>query len=159
MNTRRRFIEILPLAGLSLLTACSDKAAPPAPAPAPSPAPSPAPAAEPASAQAAAAPASTPAATAATTPATTPARTPAPAATASWPLVNPAEPAAVTLGYVTVASQADAAKYPKYAAGQACANCALYGGKAGDAAAPCPLYAGRLVSAKGWCSAYAKKVA
>jgi len=134
MNTRRRFIEILPLAGLSLLGACSDKAAPAAsPAPAPSAAPAPAPAPQ-------------------------PVESPAPAAAgAAQAAVDPAEPTAVALGYVADASQVDKAKYTAYATGQACANCALYTGKAGDASGPCPLFAGRQVSAKGWCSAYAKK--
>ena len=52
---------------------------------------------------------------------------------------------------------ADKAKYPKYADGQKCANCQLFGGKAGDASGPCPLYAGKLVAAEGWCSAYTSK--
>jgi len=69
------------------------------------------------------------------------------------------DPQAVALGYVADATKADKAKYPKYAAPQACANCQLYGGKAGDATGPCPLFGGKQVAAKGWCSAYAKKAA
>jgi hypothetical protein len=146
MNTRRRFIEILPIASLAplaLMAACSDKApAPAAPAPAPAPtaaAPTPAPAPAPAPAEAAA-------------PTT-------PSANANLPMVDPKDTASVALGYVAEASQADVAKYPKFAASQACSNCALFGGKSGDAAGPCPLFAGKQVSAKGWCSAYAKKAA
>jgi hypothetical protein len=67
------------------------------------------------------------------------------------------EPVAASLGYVADASRADTAKYKTYAAGQSCAACALYAGKAGDAAGPCPIFGGRQVAAKGWCSAYAKK--
>ncbi len=67
------------------------------------------------------------------------------------------DPQAVALGYVSDATKADAKKYPKYAAGQACGTCALYQGKPGDATGACPLFAGKLVSAKGWCSAWAKK--
>jgi hypothetical protein len=127
--TRRRFIEVIPLAGAaSWLVACSDKA----PAPAPMVAPAPAPLAD-------AAPAS-------------PA---APATTAT--LVDEKEPAAVALGYVAVASRADTTRFKNYAAGQACSNCALYGGKPGDATGPCPLFAGRLVAGPGWCSGYVKK--
>ena len=132
MTTRRRFIEIIPLAGVGLLAACSDKA-PPATAPAPAPvaqAPTPAPA-----------PAAPAAAAANTTP------------------VDPAEPTAMALGYVSDATKADSAKFKTYTAGQACSNCALFGGKAGDASGPCPLFAGRAVNAKGWCSGYAKKAA
>lgn len=64
---------------------------------------------------------------------------------------------AKALGYVADATKADKVKFPKYAAGQTCTNCALYQGKAGDASGPCPLFAGKQVAAKGWCSAYAKK--
>ena len=64
---------------------------------------------------------------------------------------------ALALGYVADATRTDAKKYPKYAAGQNCANCALYQGKAGDTAGACPLFAGKQVASKGWCSAWAKK--
>ena len=151
MNTRRRFIEILPLASiapLALMAACSDKTAAPAAAPAPAaPAPvSATPVPAPAAAPAAPAVAEAPAAPAATT-----------STAGSLPSVDPKDAASVALGYAAEASQTDVAKYPKYAAGQACGNCALFGGKAGDAAGACPLFAGKQVSAKGWCSAYAKK--
>jgi hypothetical protein len=63
----------------------------------------------------------------------------------------------VAQGYKADATKADKAKFPKYAAGQACSGCALYQGKAADAAGPCPLFAGKTVSAKGWCNAWAKK--
>ena len=71
--------------------------------------------------------------------------------------LDPKDPQATALGYVTDATKADKAKFPKYAAGQTCGNCTLYQGKAGDASGPCPLFAGKTVAAKGWCSAYAKK--
>ena len=64
---------------------------------------------------------------------------------------------AVALGYVADGTKTDAKKYPKYAAGQICTNCALYQGKASDAWGACPLFAGKQVAGKGWCSAYAKK--
>jgi hypothetical protein len=73
------------------------------------------------------------------------------------PMVAENDPAAVGLGYKADATKVDKAKYPKYAAGQACANCALYQGAAGSAAGGCPLFAGKQVAAKGWCNAYAKK--
>ena len=139
MTTRRRFIEIVPLAGLTLLAACSDKPAPPAiPSPAPSPAPSPTPSPPPA-------PSAAPVAQ-------------APAAAATTP-VDPAEPAAMALGYVIDATKVDGAKFKTYSAGQLCSNCALFGAKAGEAAGPCPLFGGRPVAAKGWCSGYIKKAA
>ncbi len=72
-------------------------------------------------------------------------------------LVDEKSPQAVALGYVNDATKTDVKKYPKYAAGQMCSNCALYQGKPTDPAGPCPLFAAQQVSAKGWCSAYAKK--
>jgi High potential iron-sulfur protein len=72
-------------------------------------------------------------------------------------MVTEQDPQAVALGYVADAAKADKAKYKNYAAGQTCANCQLFQGKAGDADGLCPLFAGKKVAAKGWCSAYAKK--
>jgi hypothetical protein len=141
MNNRRRFITLVPFAGAAFLAACSKEpeTAPPAAAPVPAPAPAapatPAPAAEPA-------------------PSTTGT---AGAGAADLPLLEESDPLAGGLGYVTDATRADATKYPKYAAGQACANCSLFGGQAGAAQGPCPLFAGKQVVATGWCSAYAKK--
>jgi hypothetical protein len=130
MSTRRKFIVLLPLSG-SLLAACGDKAASPPPAvPAAPPAPAPAEAPKP---------------------------EPAVAAAAEAPMVDPKDPTAASLGYVAEAAQADAARFPKYAAGQACNNCALFGGKPGDATGPCPLYTGKRVNAGAWCSGYTKK--
>jgi len=71
--------------------------------------------------------------------------------------VDAKDPQATALGYVADATKADTKKFPRYAAGQMCGNCALYQGKANDAAGGCPLFAGKQVSAKGWCSAWAKK--
>lgn len=146
-TTRRRFIEILPLTGITLMAACSKTPEPAPPAPPPAP-PVPAPPPEPPPAPA---PASAPATTQAPT-------APAPAtSTANAPLVDPKEPQAVALGYVDDATHADKVKYPKYAVGNQCSNCALYQGKAGDAAGGCPLFPGKQVTAKGWCSAWVKK--
>jgi len=72
-------------------------------------------------------------------------------------MVDEKDAQAGAIGYVAEASRADAKKYAKYAAGQNCANCALYQGKAGDKAGGCPLFAGKQVAAAGWCSAWAKK--
>ena len=67
------------------------------------------------------------------------------------------DPQAIGLGYVADATKTDAKKYPKYAAGQMCTNCALFQGKASDAWGGCPLFAGKQVAGKGWCNAWAKK--
>jgi hypothetical protein len=64
---------------------------------------------------------------------------------------------AIALGYVHDATKADIKKFPKFAAGQLCNNCALFQGKASDAWGGCPLFPGKQVAGKGWCSAWAKK--
>ena len=79
------------------------------------------------------------------------------AAHAQGAMVSEADAQAKSLGYVADATKTDKAKYPKYAAGQACSNCALYQGKAADAAGGCGIFPGKQVAGKGWCSAYAKK--
>ena len=137
MQTRRRFITIFPLAGMSALAACGDKAGPStvAQAPAAAPAPASAPTAGPASPPAPASPTT-------------------PAVAATGPMVDPADAAAVALGYV---SDAKTTRDAKHTAGAACGNCALFGSKAGDPSGPCPLFAGKQVAATGWCTAYAKK--
>ncbi|RAQ11662.1 High potential iron-sulfur protein [Burkholderia cepacia] len=61
------------------------------------------------------------------------------------------------LGYKTDASRVDHAKFPKFQAGEACANCQFFQGKTGAATAPCTIFGGKQVNAKGWCGAYAKK--
>ncbi|MFY9512790.1 MAG: high-potential iron-sulfur protein [Rubrivivax sp.] len=71
--------------------------------------------------------------------------------------LDPKDAQAVALGYAVDATKVDKAKYPKYAAGQTCAGCQLYGGAAGAASGPCPIYAGKQVAARGWCSAWVKK--
>ena len=72
-------------------------------------------------------------------------------------MVSEKDPQAIALGYVADATKADTKKFPKYATGQHCGNCALFQGKAGDAAGNCPLYAGKQVASAGWCSAWVKK--
>jgi len=74
-------------------------------------------------------------------------------------LVDEKSDQAKGLGYVTDAKGVDKKKYPKFAADQKCASCALFQGKAGDKAGACPLFAGKQVAAAGWCSAWAKKAA
>ena len=150
MTTRRQLIQAvpaLPLMGAvgatALLAACGDKKpaevaapAPAAAAPTPAPAPAPAVAAAPAPAETA----------------------PAAAPVAAGGLVDEKDPQAAALGYVAVAAKADKAKFPKYADGQLCSNCALYqGGSAAQGG--CPLYPGKQVLATAWCSAYNKKAA
>jgi len=76
---------------------------------------------------------------------------------AAPPMVQDTDPQAIALGYKTDGTKTDKVKYPKYAASQDCANCALYQGKAGDATGGCPLFAGKQVAGKAWCSAWTKR--
>ena len=76
---------------------------------------------------------------------------------AAPPLVDENDPAAKTLGYRAHASSVDTAQFPKYQAGQRCANCRFYKGEAADTAGTCPMFAGKLVAADGWCNVYAKR--
>jgi hypothetical protein len=72
-------------------------------------------------------------------------------------LVDEKDPQAVALGYVADAKRVDVKKFPKFAAGQNCTNCALFQGKATDKAGGCPLFGAKQVAGAGWCSAWAKK--
>jgi hypothetical protein len=67
------------------------------------------------------------------------------------------DPTGQALGYKEDATKVDAKKFAAYKAGNNCAGCTLYSGKAGAANGPCSAFGGKLVTAKGWCSAYAKK--
>ena len=147
MTTRRQLIQSFPalpligtLGATTLLAACGDKKS--AEVAAPAAAPAPAPAAAPTSA--AAAPSPAPAAPAAAAPAT------------AGALLDEKDPQAVALGYVAVAAKADKTKFPKYADGQQCSNCALYQGGTAEQGG-CPLFPGKQVLGKAWCSAYNKK--
>lgn len=72
-------------------------------------------------------------------------------------MVDEKDPQAAALGYVADAKRVDTKKFPKYAAGQVCSNCAIYQGKPADKAGGCPLFAGKQVAGPGWCSAWVKK--
>ena len=130
--TRRRFIEIMPLAGVALLAACSPKNEPPPPAPT-----------------------NTPPAPPATAPA--PASMPAPATIGNLPMLDEKEASALALGYVEDAARADKVKFPNFVAGSDCSNCGNYLGQSGDPAGGCKIFPGKRVNAKGWCTAWIKK--
>ncbi|PVX70709.1 high-potential iron-sulfur protein [Paraburkholderia unamae] len=72
-------------------------------------------------------------------------------------LVDESDTTAKSLGYRANAGSVDAAKFPKYAKGQRCANCRFYTGAAGEAAGPCPMFPGKAVAADGWCNVYAQR--
>ena len=63
----------------------------------------------------------------------------------------------MALGYGLDATMVDKAKYPKYAAGQTCGNCAYYVGKPTDATTPCTTLGAKQVEGAGWCRVWQKK--
>ncbi|WP_175780315.1 high-potential iron-sulfur protein [Burkholderia cenocepacia] len=75
---------------------------------------------------------------------------------AAAPPVDENDAAAKTLGYRAKATTVDASKFPKYQAGQTCANCRFYKAAAGESSGTCPMFAGKTVAAEGWCNVYAK---
>jgi hypothetical protein len=68
------------------------------------------------------------------------------------PLLKPDDPAARKLKYIEDASKA------KEAAGNKCANCALYQGSNSSPEGPCQLFPGKEVKAAGWCTSWAPQL-
>ena len=68
--------------------------------------------------------------------------------------LSEADPKAQAVGYKEDAAKVDKAKFPGFAAGQTCANCSLFQGKATDAYGGCTLFGDKQVAARGWCSSY-----
>jgi len=64
------------------------------------------------------------------------------------PALDPSEPTAKALGYVTKSAKPDN-----------CGNCSLFQAKAGDAMGPCTIFPGKSVASAGWCSGWVKKAA
>ena len=73
--------------------------------------------------------------------------------------LDPKDPTATALGYVTDATKVDAAANATYKPTQKCSNCAQYQGKATDTTAACLIFAGKSVPAGGWCKVWAAKPA
>ena len=63
--------------------------------------------------------------------------------------LDPNDPTAKALGYVTKSIKPDAQ----------CGNCAQFQGNSKDATGPCTIFAGKSVASSGWCSAWVKKTA
>lgn len=89
----------------------------------------------------------------------TPAEATEPAKTGGMPKVAEDDPQAKSLAYVEDATSINTDEQPRYKAGQACANCALYQGKATDEWAGCSIFPGKLVRGTGWCNVYAPRPA
>jgi len=81
------------------------------------------------------------------------------AAAAGLPPLDPKDPTAQALSFVTDASKVDAAANPTFKPTQKCSNCAQYQGKATDPTAGCNIFAGKSVPAGGWCKVWAAKPA
>src|ERR1700727_1275017 len=79
------------------------------------------------------------------------------AAAAALPPLDPNDPTAKALGFVTDGSKVDAKAYPTFKAAQKCGTCAQFQGKAGDATAACTIFAGKSVPQGGWCQVWAQK--
>jgi hypothetical protein len=79
------------------------------------------------------------------------------AGAAALPPLDPADPTAKALGFVTDASKVDSKTYPTFKAGQKCATCAQYQGKPTDPTAACTIFAGKSVPQSGWCQVWAQK--
>jgi hypothetical protein len=73
--------------------------------------------------------------------------------------LDPNDPTAKGLAFVTDATKVSSAANPTYKPGQKCGNCMQYLGKPSDATAGCGLFAGHSVPVGGWCKAYAPKQA
>jgi hypothetical protein len=79
------------------------------------------------------------------------------AAAAGLPPLDPADPTAQALGYVTDAAKVDAKANATFKPNQKCGTCAQFQGKAGDASGGCNIFAGKSVPAGGWCKVWAQK--
>ena len=76
---------------------------------------------------------------------------------AALPPLDPGDPTAAALGFVTNAGKVDLKAHPTYKPAQKCGTCAQYQGKASDATAACTIFAGKSVPQGGWCSVWAQK--
>ena len=70
-------------------------------------------------------------------------------ASAGSAALDPSDPTAKALGYVTKSAKPD----------QKCGICNQFQGKAGDAQGPCTVFAGKTVVSDGWCMGWVKKPA
>jgi hypothetical protein len=71
--------------------------------------------------------------------------------------LDPNDPTAKSLGFVTDAAKVDASANPTYKPGQRCATCAQYQGKPTEPVAGCNIFAGHSVPAAGWCKVWAQR--
>ncbi len=79
------------------------------------------------------------------------------ARTAGAEMLSESDATAKSLGYVADAKKVDPKANPNYKAGQHCANCMQFIGKAGATAGPCNIFPGKDVAAAGWCKVWVLK--
>jgi hypothetical protein len=73
------------------------------------------------------------------------------------PPVDPDDPTAKGLGFVTDGRQVSISANPTFKATQKCSNCVQFQGKARDATGGCNIFAGHSVPAGGWCRLWAQR--
>lgn len=73
--------------------------------------------------------------------------------------LDPNDPSAKALAFVSDYKQVDAAANPTFKPTQKCGNCAQYQAKTGDATGPCAIFPGKTVPSAGWCRVWAQKAA
>jgi hypothetical protein len=76
---------------------------------------------------------------------------------AALPALDPNDPVAKSLGFVSDATKVDAGSNPTYKTGQRCGTCAQFQGKPGDTSGGCNIFAGHSVPVGGWCRVWAQK--
>jgi hypothetical protein len=82
-----------------------------------------------------------------------------PASAEALPPLDPKDPTAAALGFVTDASKVSAAAFPTYKPGQRCGACAQFQGKPTDATGGCNIFVGHSVPQGGWCKVWAQRPA
>jgi hypothetical protein len=81
------------------------------------------------------------------------------AAAADLTPLDPNDPTAKSLGFVSDTTKVDAAANPTHTASQKCGTCAQFQGKPGDARGACNIFVGHTVPMGGWCKVWAQKPA
>ncbi len=69
-------------------------------------------------------------------------------------ILDPESPQAKALGYVHHYEEVDPERWPRYEAGQICANCQLAQGDMEAEWMGCSIFPGKKVAGKGWCNAW-----
>jgi hypothetical protein len=81
------------------------------------------------------------------------------AVAAAMPLLDPNDPTAKALGFVSDSTKVNAAANPTYKPTQKCGTCAQFLGKPGESSGGCNIFVGHSVPVGGWCKVYAPKPA